>query len=379
MIRMYKDRNGKELWQVYVSVRSKFNNVRMQRRAYNIATEAEALKAEVQLAKQCERELIEKELKGQTWGHVVEEYDKYISFDKTVQLELTTKRDYVSAIRNRTKHWWPRIAAEINRADARELFAQLTADGISIAHQKKMKRVVSKVFSFGMDFGIIKGMQVSPLAGIQFPKVEEKKPEILTLDQIRQLLKLARDLEHPWYPVWSMALLTGCRNGELFALLWSDLDFENKIISLTKSYNTRMRATKSTKSGYWRTIPISSELETMLKELKLQAGTRKEVLPRLPRWAKGDQARMIRQFCQVVGLPSIKFHTLRACFATQLIRQGIPPIQIQKICGWKDLETMQRYVRLAGIEVVGATEGLKLLPEAQVMAKVVNLFQPTEP
>jgi len=40
------------------------------------------------------------------------------------------------------------------------------------------------------------------------------------------------------------------------------------------------------------------------------------------------------------------------------------------------LETMQRYVRLAGIEVAGATEGLKLLPETQVMARVVNLFQP---
>ena len=40
----------------------------------------------------------------------------------------------------------------------------------------------------------------------------------------------------------------------------------------------------------------------------------------------------------------------------------------------KDLETMQRYVRLAGIEVAGVTESLKILPEAEVMAKVVNLF-----
>jgi len=56
-------------------------------------------------------------------------------------------------------------------------------------------------------------------------------------------------------------------------------------------------------------------------------------------------------------------NTLRACFATQLIRNGIPPIQIQKICGWKDLKTMQKYIRLAGIEIKGATESLRVLPD----------------
>jgi len=45
-----------------------------------------------------------------------------------------------------------------------------------------------------------------------------------------------------------------------------------------------------------------------------------------------------------------------------------------KICGWKDLKTMQRYIRLAGIEVKGATDGLKLLPDTQVMGRVLELF-----
>lgn len=373
MVKMYQDQNGEIRWQVYVNVRSKNSQLRAQRRLNGIKGEAEAKKLEIQLIRECERELLSKEAKGQTWGHIVDQFEKYLQTEK---LHEHTRLDYVAAIRKHTQSWWHLMAASLTRTEGRELFNQLSAKGLSIGHQKKMKIVINRIFNFGIEYGLIKGVSLSPVAGIQFGKEEEKKPEILTITEIKQLLTMARNLNHPWYPVWSLALLTGCRNGELFALTFSDVDFENKIISITKSYNTRTRSIKSTKSGYWRTVPISSELEILLKELKLQAGDRQHVLPRLSRWDAGGQAKILREFCKAIGLPSIRFHTLRACFAIQLIRQGVPPIQIQKICGWRDLETMQGYVRLAGIEVTGVTENLKLLPEPEIMAKVVNLFEP---
>ena len=47
-----------------------------------------------------------------------------------------------------------------------------------------------------------------------------------------------------------------------------------------------------------------------------------------------------------------------------------------KIGGWCDLKTMQIYLRLAGVDEKGATEGLKFIPSDEaVMANVVNLFQ----
>ena len=33
-----------------------------------------------------------------------------------------------------------------------------------------------------------------------------------------------------------------------------------------------------------------------------------------------------------------------------------------KICGWKDLDTMARYIRLAAIDENGATDSLAVLP-----------------
>jgi integrase len=178
-----------------------------------------------------------------------------------------------------------------------------------------------------------------------------------------------------------MALLTGMRNGELHALEWSDVDFENSKISVNKSYNTRFKVVKSTKAGYWRTVPISSELRSLLAVLKVDSERigRRQVLPRLTTWTLGFQARELRRFCNGIGLPSIRFHTLRACFSTQLIRSGVPPIQIQKICGWRDLKTMQRYIRLAGIEIEGATEALKVLPVEEVSERAAEMFAAPAP
>lgn len=174
-------------------------------------------------------------------------------------------------------------------------------------------------------------------------------------------------------------VLTGMRNGELFAVLWSDVDFESRIIRLTKSYNTRTRTVKSTKAGYWRNVPISHELHQLLSELKFGAGNREHVLPRSWQWDRGEQARILRMFCLGIGIPSIRFHALRACFATQLMGNNVAPIRVMKICGWRDLKTMERYVRLAGVDESGATDCQQVLAsDAEAMGKVVSLF-PEQP
>ncbi len=373
MIKKYIDEMGVELFLVSVNVRSTSSPHRKQRKVSKLKTYAEAKKLELQLIRECERELVQREARGKSWGFIVDEFENYLQTDQTVNLHANTRLDYIATVRRHCTQWNDLALSDIGKSEVRELFAQLHAKGLSIGHQKIIKQVIQRIYSFAESYGHIKNI-ACPAIGYQFPKEEEKKPEILTIHEIKALLEKAKAMNHEWYPVWAMALLTGMRNGELYALLWDDVDLENKAISLTKSYNTRTRSIKSTKAGCWRTIPISSELEALIKELKAETRGRRELLPRLPGWEKGLQAKILRNFCEGMGLTSIKFHTLRACFATQLIRQGVPPIQIQKICGWRDLETMQRYVRLAGIEIAGATESLKILPEPELMAKVVNLF-----
>lgn len=214
------------------------------------------------------------------------------------------------------------------------------------------------------------------MRGIQIQNREEKFPEILTLTEIRKFLLEAKRQQHEWYPIWSMALLTGMRSGELYALEWDDVDFENNLLRVTKSYNKRTGEIKSTKAGYWRSVPISPELNKLLVELKSITGLEKSVLPRPRYWQRGEQSVPLREFLKAVGLPSVKFHTLRACFATQLLSDGVEMTKVMKIGGWRDIKTMQIYLRLAGVDEKGATDGLRFLPsEEAVMGRVVELFE----
>jgi integrase len=194
----------------------------------------------------------------------------------------------------------------------------------------------------------------------------------LSLPEIHKLLEAAKHMEHEWYPVWAMALNTGMRSGELFALEWNDIDWENKLITCSKSYNGRLKAFKSTKAGYWRKIPMNLETQALLQELRATASG-PFVLPRLGQWRRGEAARILREFCIGIGIHSVNFHALRACFATHLLNAGVTSPVVKKICGWTDEKVMTRYIRLAGIDVSGATEGLNFIRSSAGTAQLVNL------
>lgn len=206
--------------------------------------------------------------------------------------------------------------------------------------------------------------------------MNQKIKKVLTESEIKLFLKTAREDQNQWFPIWATACFTGMRNGELYALEWDDVDFENNLLRVTKSYNKRTKEIKSTKAGYWRSVPISPELNDLLVELKSITGLGKNVLPRPRYWERGEQAKPLREFLKAIGLPSVKFHTLRACFATQLLSDGVEMTKVMKIGGWRDIKTMQIYLRLAGVDEKGATDGLRFLPsEEAVMGRVVELFE----
>ena len=68
----------------------------------------------------------------------------------------------------------------------------------------------------------------------------------------------------------------------------------------------------------------------------------------------------LRKVLQGLGLPVVRFHDLRASWATVMLTRGIPPLKVMAMGGWEELKTMQIYVRKAGIDIAGISDGLSL-------------------
>lgn len=368
--------------------------LRAQKRINGLTSEREARTKEKQLIRELSDRVTMLENKGLTWGEVIARWVRHHELYPSKKYVQTTIVDYESILRNWTQPWLKRVASELNRGDGREIDRQAADSGKSAKFRKQLKGVINTIYTWGIEERLITGVHESPVYGLEVEvDREEKRPEILTQDEMRTLLRKAKEQRHGWYPVWVAAVLTGCRSGELHQLTRGDLEiisreqaieedqkpFEKRrygLLRVRRSWSARVRKSGPTKAGYWRTVPVSSEFYWFLvHDLNVESMKSEDfLLPRFWEWDQGGQAAILRGFCQANRLPSVKFHTLRACFATQLISSGVPATIVMKICGWKDMKTMQRYIRLAGIDEGGATEILRFIPtEEAVMEKVVSI------
>ena len=149
-----------------------------------------------------------------------------------------------------------------------------------------------------------------------------------------------------------ITLNPGMRSGELYALKWDRVNLENRTIVVNESWNS-MNGFKATKSNDDRIVE-SQRRFPLLKDLRAGSPESPFVLPRSQRWDRGRQAHDLRLSLAGMGLPQIRFHDLRATWATLLLSKGLEPIKVMKMGGWKDVETMMIYSRKAGIDIKGS-------------------------
>jgi integrase len=384
------EEGGKTYYQVYVNLRSKKypTKIRAQERILEIGTLKEAMRLRDKAIIELTQQIAEREAKGYTWGEVVAKWDIYWRRYPSRSFNDATLKDHVSRMTNWTELWWKKPAREISIGDVRTVIKAACDRGASIALRNQVKQSINTIFKWGLEEKLIPGMDRSPARDVEVlcegeSRPDEKRKEILTSGEISRLLETAERKEHPWYPVWFVGFHSGLRTSELEALrkekvelvpvdvadqldLLPDGDVRKSygFLHVELAWKTKGKKYGPTKAHYYRSVPINSELYRFLISYLPKATFGKDeygerLFDALPYWRGGNQAGILRLFCEANGLVSIKFHTIRACFATQLLGLGVPEDKVMKIGGWKDVDTMRIYVRTAGILEQGATEGLK--------------------
>ena len=344
-IKQYTE-NNKKLYEVYLHGHDSSGR-RVQRKRCGIETIRQAEKIEFELKR--ELALLKEKSVAIRWGEWVPEC---LSIMK-INSRPSTLYSYETTLKKWINPNWDQL--EMGKVD-RRLVHELLFENMreSTVHTKKyVLKIIKRVFQMAIDHG---KLDQNPCNGMMI-KVPEPEKKVLTNTEAQTFLREAKLTHHRFYPIWLMALFTGMRSGELYALRWTDIDLEGGIIHVSRSWSSKNGFT-STKNQKTRQVPISSELGRFLKEYGLQRSNEEFVLPHFSEWTRGDAADVTRNFCKSLELTDIRFHDLRATFITNLLSRGESLARVMAVVGHSDMETTNVYLRKAGIELKGATDKL---------------------
>lgn len=315
---------------------------------------------------------VEDHLKKQvipSWPVFLDKYIQKIDRENELTKGTVYKREKVLKKHTLTS-WQEKRVDQITGQDIRDLLEVSFKDNAE-SHRKFFIKGIRAVMQYALDIGLIPR---NPTPTIKF-KINEKIKSVLNEEQILILLQKAQELEWEWYPHYAVGLYTGLRSGEMYALRWECVNFEKRQILVNCSWTSK-DGYKSTKSGHDRVVEIPKPLMPVLAELKLGSAESEFVLPRLWKWDQGEQSRTLKLFLKSIGLPEIRFHDLRASWATLLLSKGVAPSKVMAMGGWSDMKTMMIYMRKAGIDIKGATSCLDDMQIHGIKnADVINIKQ----
>jgi integrase len=154
---------------------------------------------------------------------------------------------------------------KIKRKDLKSFFDKLLSKGVALNTVSLIRSPISGILSHALDSELIEN---NPIIGLKFiQKKTALEIEPLSKKEIVLLLESAQRYKGgAFYPSILCALRTGMRIGEIRALKWKDLDFENRLIEVKRSCR-QGRVTKP-KNGKSRRVDMTPQLAETLKALR---------------------------------------------------------------------------------------------------------------
>jgi integrase len=228
--------------------------------------------------------------------------------------------------------------AKFKAAHVHQLYTDLSKASVSPALQRKVATTLTIALNAAMRQDIITS---NPAAKVAKPKAA--KADMTPLDKDQALAFLNAAFADRLYPFYRTALDSGARPGELFALMWDDVLFDQESLSITKTLedlagHLRIKETKTARSR--RRVTLSPQTLTVLakhKEAMVQAGLLNKPVfcdtegghLRITNVAK----RSFKPLLKSAGLPEIRLYDLRHTCATLLLLADVSPKVVSERLG----------------------------------------------
>lgn len=171
----------------------------------------------------------------------------------------------------------------------------------------------------------------SPCEGVIPPKRQrETHKKALTAEGCVSLLTAAR--QYPWlHDAMFISIYAGLRRGEIFGLMWQDINFDDGIMRIERQMNQKKQLIDLKTSSSRRTIVMSPTLMQFLQELR-QRNAHDFVICK----PNGDLYNPHSMNCTLYKMVSgrkVTPHELRHTHASLLARVGASPKDIQERLG----------------------------------------------
>lgn len=227
---------------------------------------------------------------------------------------------------------------DIKASDVRAWQNALIKKGYAATYLKSINNQLAALFNYATRYYDLRDNPCRKAGSIGKSKAEEM--EFWTKQEFKEFLPSMKDK-----PEARMAFLllywTGMRIGELLALTYEDIDFNNRTITINKSYQRikgkdMITPPKTPKSNRKVTIPpfLAEELEAYCRVL--YGITAKE---RMFRYTKSFMEHEMVRGIKETGVKRIRLHDLRHSHASLLVEMGFQPLAIAERLGHEKIET----------------------------------------